>query len=52
MFLIVILGSKLGNTMQIFWELGGNIFNTPKSGTKKRVEKYMLKYLSFRISQN
>jgi hypothetical protein len=34
MFLIV-LGSKLGNTMKIYWELGGNIFKTPKFEKKK-----------------
>ncbi len=36
MFLILVLASKLGNTMKIFWELGGNIFKTPKSGGKKK----------------
>jgi len=35
LFLIVVLGSKLGNTMKIFWELGGNIFKRPKFGGKK-----------------
>jgi hypothetical protein len=36
MFLIVVLGSKLGNTMKIFWELGGNIFKTSKSEKKRK----------------
>jgi hypothetical protein len=34
MFLIV-LGTKLGKTMKIYWELVGNIFKTPKSEKKK-----------------
>ncbi len=34
-FLIVVSGSKLGNTMKFFWELGGNNFKTPKSEKKK-----------------
>jgi len=34
-FLIVVLGSKLGNTMKFFWELGGKNFKTPKSEKTK-----------------
>jgi hypothetical protein len=37
MLLIVVLGSKLGNTMKIFWEPSGNIFKTPKFGGKRNV---------------
>jgi hypothetical protein len=37
MLLIVVLGSKLRNTMKIFWEPSGNIFKTPKFGGKRNV---------------